>query len=223
MKRTVPFSASPTNAERKPAGHASPGRLFVPVIFRLLAILPSLLLWSLAAQAQGDPERGRAKAEPCAGCHGESGTSELEMTPSLAGQPETYLFNQLFLFREGLRRVEAMTQAVQGMSDDDLQDLAAHFAGQTLSAKVEPPEPAKQERGAALSQQYRCGSCHLPNYAGRVQMPRLAGQREDYLLHAMRQYRDNQRAGIDTSMAAVLYGVSDDDLAVLAHYLARHD
>jgi cytochrome c553 len=52
-------------------------------------------------------------------------------------------------------------------------------------------------------------------------MPRLAGQREDYLLHAMRQYRDNQRIGTDTQMSGILYGLSDDNLAALAHFMAQ--
>ncbi len=52
-------------------------------------------------------------------------------------------------------------------------------------------------------------------------MPRLAGQREDYMMHAMRQYQANERVGSDTIMTAVLYGLSPDDLAALAHFVAR--
>ena len=66
-----------------------------------------------------------------------------------------------------------------------------------------------------------CGVCHLPDYRGREQIPRLAGQREDYLLRTLREYRDNKRAGTDTSMNAVVYAVPDADLAALAHYLAH--
>jgi cytochrome c553 len=49
----------------------------------------------------------------------------------------------------------------------------------------------------------------------------LAGQREDFLLRTMQEYRDNIRIGTDTSMNAVVYGVPDADLAALAHYLAH--
>ncbi len=34
-------------------------------------------------------------------------------------------------------------------------------------------------------------------------------------------YRDNQRSGGDTIMAAALYGVSDADIKALAHFLSR--
>lgn len=191
--------------------------------YRHLALAALFFIWPPDADAQGDPERGRAKAEACQSCHGETGKSELEATPSLAAQPEMYLFNQLFLFREGLRQTETMTPFVQGLTDEDLQDLAAFFSRQKLAPVAAAGDPKLVARGAELSQKLYCGTCHLPGYVGRAQMPRLAGQREDYLLIALQQYQANQRAGIDTSMIAVLYGLSGDDLAALAHYLAHQN
>lgn len=185
------------------------------------ALAAVIMLCPVVAPAEGDPERGRAKAEPCIACHGETGNSSVELTPSLAAQPESYLFLQLFLFREGLRQVPAMTPFVQGRSDQDLEDLAAYFSRLPLNPPKEPTDPARQARGAALSQALRCGSCHLPGYTGQAQMPRLASQREDYLRHAMLQYQANERAGTDTSMTAVLYGLSPEDIDALAHYMAQ--
>jgi cytochrome c553 len=72
-----------------------------------------------------------------------------------------------------------------------------------------------------LAKDMRCGICHLPNYVGREQMPRLAGQREDYMLYTMRAMKANQAVGRDPIMSASLHGISDDDLQALAHYLAR--
>jgi cytochrome c553 len=190
-----------------------------PVGAAALAVM--IILYPAVASAEGDPARGRAKAEPCIACHGETGNSSVELTPSLAAQPESYLFLQLFLFREGLRQVPAMTPFVQDRSDQDLEDLAAYFARLPLDPPKESADAARQARGAALSQALRCGSCHLPGYTGQAQMPRLAGQREDYLRHAMLQYQANERAGADTSMTAVLYGLSPEDIDALAHYMAQ--
>jgi cytochrome c553 len=67
-----------------------------------------------------------------------------------------------------------------------------------------------------------CGTCHLPDYAGREQIPRLAQQREDYLLAVMRQFRSGVAPGRDTIMSAALTGMSEQDLADLAHYLATY-
>ena len=100
-------------------------------------------------------------------------------------------------------------------TDAEVQAINAQL--QALSAQ----NTALFERGRQLASDMRCGICHLPNYQGREQMPRLAGQREDYLLHSMRQFRSNQAVGRDTLMAAALYGVSDQDLQAMAHFLAR--
>ncbi|HWV51609.1 c-type cytochrome, partial [Pseudorhodoplanes sp.] len=81
-------------------------------------------------------------------------------------------------------------------------------------------DPALAERGAKISAQRRCESCHLPSLAGQQQMPRLAKQRIDYMIYAMKQYLTDQRTGADTAMTASIFGLRDDDLAALAHYAA---
>jgi cytochrome c553 len=53
-----------------------------------------------------------------------------------------------------------------------------------------------------------------------VRIPRLAKQRVDYLIQALKEFRDTTRAGGDTAMSANLAGASDADLVALAHYCA---
>ena len=66
-----------------------------------------------------------------------------------------------------------------------------------------------------------CGTCHLPDYRGREQMPRLAGQREDYLIKALRDYKSGVRAGGgQAAMAEVAHPLSEEEIEALAHYLA---
>jgi cytochrome c553 len=168
-----------------------------------------------------DPARGRTLAEPCIACHGSPDVPGVAGTPFLAGQPPTFLTLQMILFREDIRQVEVMNAITKGLSDGDIEDIAAFFASQPPTHEPSPRDDARFARGQALSQTMRCGTCHLSDYRGREQMPRLAGQREDYLQNAMQQFRDNLRAGTDTTMNGVLYGVADTDLAALAHYLAQ--
>jgi cytochrome c553 len=144
----------------------------------------------------------------CSACHGEDGNSRIPNIPSLAGQPEFYLTNQLFLFREGVRTVPGMSE------------LLTHFAALEPKASDEAIDPALVKRGAALIEPMRCVSCHLPSLAGQEQMPRLAKQRVDYLIHSLKEFRDNTRTGADTLMSNVVIGASNDDLAALAHYAA---
>ncbi len=165
---------------------------------------------------------GQDRVQLCAACHGDDGNSTNPQIPSIAGQPKLFLENQLILFREELRKSEQMAPVVKGMKDPEIIKLAEHFS--KLPAKVmesAPADPALVKQGTAKAKQLRCGVCHLADFSGQNQIPRLAGQRETYLDAEMRAYRDGKRAGGDTIMAAALYGVSDADVKALAHYLSR--
>jgi cytochrome c553 len=76
-------------------------------------------------------------------------------------------------------------------------------------------------RGQGLTRQHPCGVCHNPDFSGREQMPRLANQREDYLLKAMRGYKSGARIGYAGAMVTELQRLSDEDLADLAYYFAH--
>ena len=69
--------------------------------------------------------------------------------------------------------------------------------------------------------QNRCNFCHSQSFAGEQNVPRVAAQREDYLVKTLREYKNNSRRGYDASMADVLYSVNDEQIAALAHFLAR--
>ena len=157
----------------------------------------------------------------CGSCHGAQGNSVIQDFPSLAGQPKVFLENQLVLIREGMRDIPPMKGVLDNVPDAELSALAQHYAALPVSKPSTPRRPELFARGEALSKEMRCGICHLPNYVGREQMPRLAGQREDYLLHTMRSMKSNQVAGRDPIMTASLYGISDADLQAIAHFLAH--
>jgi cytochrome c553 len=175
-----------------------------------------LLAWASALQAQAP-----ASAVVCAACHGGGGLARLPGTPSIAGQPKTFIENQLVLMREGLREVPVMAAVVRGLSDDDIGALARHHAALPPPVASGKADPARQRNGAELSHKLLCGTCHLPGYVGQNQVPRLAAQDEAYLLQSMRQFRDNPGPGRDTIMASTLRSLSDAELADLAHYLAH--
>jgi cytochrome c553 len=159
---------------------------------------------------------------PCLACHGAQGQSEQSEVPSLGAQPAFYVMVQLYMFRERLRIVEVMNATTQGLTDDDLRSMAEVIA--TLPPPrpaADPGDPARLEQARALIQQHRCNFCHNPDFSGAQQVPRLAGQREDYLVKALREYKNNTRRGYDPAMAEVLYDISDEQLRDLAYFLAR--
>ncbi len=189
----------------------------------LLAVaLPAVAIPG-AAEAESIGRGSDRAAHYCANCHGADGRSQQEGIPSLAGQQAEFVTLQMILFREGIRQVPAMNQFAQGLTDRDIEDLAAYYA----SLRPGPPDDrgprdaALFERGRVLSARMNCGVCHLPDYRGRNQVPRLTGQREEFLARTMAEYRDGLRSGADPQMNGAVAGVADADLAALAHYLAQ--
>lgn len=163
-----------------------------------------------------------ALTETCAACHGENGHSEMPDIPSIGGQPQFYTLYQLFFFREGRRKSEEMNAILDGVSDADMQALAT-YVGEL------PPPPASDEpidndrfcTGARLAAEHICGSCHEPDYSGREQSPRLAGQKEAYLVKSMTQFKKGERIGIQAMMPEVLSHIDADGVAALAHFFSR--
>lgn len=158
----------------------------------------------------------------CLACHGDKGQSAIAEVPSLGGQPAFYLTIQLLMFREKLRVVEPMNAMTKGLSDDDLRNMADAISQlpPPLPA-AEPADPARLERARALIQQHRCNFCHNGDFSGEQNAPRLAGQREDYLVKALREYKSNARRAYDAAMADVIYPLTDADILDLAHFLAH--
>jgi cytochrome c553 len=197
------------------------------IIRRALAFGPALVAFCMIAAPFAQPAPAGSAEMPlaeriqqCAGCHGEDGNSRMEKIPSLAGQPDFFVQNQLVLMREGVRRIEAMAPFVKGLTDDEIVALARHFAALEPKPSGEAVDADLAKRGADLAVKLRCASCHLPTLAGQQQMPRLAKQRIDYTFEALKAFRDDKRSGADTLMSATVYGVSDADLMALSHYAA---
>jgi cytochrome c553 len=179
-------------------------------------ILFALAATSAVAQSVSD------RLAPCLACHGDKGQSETPDVPSLGAMPSFYVMVQLYMFRERMRAVEPMTTMLQGVSDDDLRKMADAIAALPApQPTAEPADLARIVRARTLIQQNRCNICHLPNFAGIENVPRLAGQREDYLLKSLRGYKDNSRRGYDAQMADVVSTIPDADFVDMAHFLAR--
>ena len=184
----------------------------------LICLLALFALAALPAAAASLDER----LAPCLACHGEKRQSTVPEVPSLGAQPAFYPSIQLYMFRERMRVVEPMNATLKGLSDDDLQKMAAMISKlPPPRPAAEPAEPARLERARALVQQHRCNFCHNEDFSGEKNVPRVAGQREDYLVKSLREYKNNARRGYDAAMADVMYPVTDADILDLAHFLAR--
>ena len=180
---------------------------------------------SLAAMAPAhaaDIAAGREKAEMCVGCHGEGGISQMENIPSLAGQLDQFIQWQLVYFRAGTRKNEQMQPIVEQLNNEDIRNLGAYFASLTPPKAKQDDNPDLSKKGAQAAVGRRCASCHTDSYAGTKAVARVAGQREEYLVKALRDYKKGVRSGGgQAAMADVAYPLSEEEIEALAHYLAH--
>ena len=182
--------------------------------------------------AEGNPAAGKARAEAagCFACHGvdgvatENGLAIDKNVPNLAAQPDLYLQFQLVFFRKGVRKNELMNAMAEQLSDDDLRNVSAYFASLPAPNAPPPPDTAPQdtELGGKVAEGIRCTNCHGDHFEGVDNIPRLAGQREDYLYKALRDFKSGARTAVGAAgMAEVVYPLGDLEMNALAHYLSR--
>jgi cytochrome c553 len=104
-----------------------------------LATTLLITLLGLPPVAYGaDPAAGRQKATPCRPCHGLDGLSRRPDAPNIAGQVEMYLRDQLRKYRSGERPHPVMSVVTRGLSDSDIEDLAAFYAGIRIHVETGP-------------------------------------------------------------------------------------
>jgi cytochrome c553 len=189
---------------------------FVLFLLLLMVSFPSV---SQAA----DIAAGKAKAiEVCAACHGENGISTTENVPSLAGQQDQFVQWQLVFFRAGTRKNDQMQPIVDKLSNEEIRNLGAYFASLTPPKGPKDNDPDLSAKGKQAAQGRRCASCHTETFAGTKAVARIAGQREEYLVKALHDYKSGKRSGGGmAAMADVAYPLSEEEIIALAHYLAH--
>lgn len=174
-----------------------------------------------AAPAVDYAERFRAECSPC---HGANGRSDMPGVPVLAGQPSLYVITQLFLFREARRNNDAMVALAKPMKDNDLRGFSDHIG--TLPpvpppSPATPPDAARMGKGQALAQQHKCVFCHGADLSGGQGVPRIGGQKEDYLLATLKGFKSGDRPGYTRAMTEALSQVPVTDLDDLAYFAAH--
>ena len=173
------------------------------------------------APTVADSTADETKTASCRSCHGADGNSPFEGIPSLAAQPSIYIRTQIILYKENRRSIPEMNAAVAHLSDADIADIAAYFEQQKPSDPPADTDRARMTRGRKLAEARNCHTCHQPNFAGKDQVARLAGQREDYLLKVMHDFKSGARVGTDQLMPGKMHGIEEKDLEDLAYFLAH--
>ena len=200
----------------------------------------SILVLGLAATAVhaadpelpgGDADAGQAISTTCAACHGADGNSLNPQWPSLAGQHPRYIVQQLSYFKAGTRNNVLMNAQAAGLSETDMQNLAAYYSTQTPVvrevADASSVDSARRlylggdkERGIPA-----CIACHGPQGAGNpgVPYPVIAGQHATYLASSLREYAadDDKRSNVETQnmMTTIALKLEPAEIDALSSYI----
>lgn len=192
------------------------------------------------AFAAGDATNGEKLSGPCAACHGADGNSAAPNFPKLAGLGEKYLLKQLQDIQSGARNIVEMTGQLDGKSEQQLADIAAYFASQTIQlsgsvdAEVQVNSGAKVDSLALGEKVFRagnadtkvppCSGCHSPAGLGNAPAayPRLSGQHAQYIEKQLKDFRAGNRTndGDAMTMRSVAAHLSDAEISALANYIA---
>jgi cytochrome c553 len=191
---------------------------FMKILMRMLAVIASLVLLHTAAKAQ-DIEAGKAKAQVCASCHGADGNAVLPIYPNLAGQNWRYIYIQLKDFKEGRRHNNTMSPLAGSLSREDMINIANYFASLPVKPNPFVADEGRVKLGKAKADETLCSMCHLGEFKGQNEIPRVAGQQYDYVMEQLRNFKSRTRNNDAGNMTSVAQTLSEDDMENLAHYI----
>ncbi len=166
-----------------------------------------------SASAVGDAAAGELLALRCSGCHGTRGVSSDAATPTLAGQDPQYLLKALGGYGKA-RHHASMQRQFGALGEKEVRDLAAYYAAQ-------PGRPAQSVQDPVVQLAETCDRCHGEAAAQvATPVPRLRGQDKDYLVMALRAYRDDRRESTTMHKMSMPFGEAAID-GIASYYAGQ--
>lgn len=211
-----------------------------------LSLALALTSTSSVLQAEGNAEAGKEKSATCAGCHGEIGNSMVATFPKLAQQHPVYLVKQLQAFKNGSRKDAMMSAMAMGLSDQDMEDIAAYYAEHRITDNALPvlnddedaadktaAKPTVEDLIKQGSDLYRngdlprevsaCIACHGPKGEGNkpAAFPLVKSQHADYLIKTLSDFKSDARSNNpDNIMHMIAKKMTDDEIKAVSYYIS---
>lgn len=192
-------------------------------------IMTALIAFLLLPVAQASNiEQGKQSAAVCAACHGAKGNSPTAIGPKLAGQHAAYLISQMNAFAAGEKRSDpSMNGLMQGLSQQDKENIASFYASQTVTVGAATPEDLKRGeslyRGGDFNKHIAaCIACHGPRGLGNGQagFPALGGQHPNYTVKQLLDFKQGKRkTDINDIMQDIAKRMDKKDMEAVANYI----
>nr|WP_245155567.1 c-type cytochrome [Paracoccus ravus] len=170
--------------------------------------LGGLILAESALAEVGNRAEGRKLAGQCRTCHGLDGDAQMPVAPTIGGESEAYIRNQLTAFRDGTREHEMMTIVARNLSDQHIADLAAWYSGHKITATLSAdPTQAPQE----------CVACHGAEGIRQMEdAPNLAGETNIYIDTQLKAFRNGTRK--NDIMSPIAAELTDAQIRAIADW-----
>ncbi len=155
----------------------------------------------------------------CSTCHGEDGIGEDAEIPMIWGQEFYYIYVQLRDYQAGRRANDIMSVIASELTKDQMKALAQHFSERdwpNIAYRAEDHDIATARKAAVAG---LCTQCHLSGYKGNSRVPRLAGQKPEYLKRTMLEFKNKVRLN-SPAKGSLLGAYEDSDIEALSRYLA---
>ena len=195
----------------------------------IIQILFVLTLFSLTGLVHaGDPDEGKIKTTSCVACHGEHGNSVAGGFPNLGGQGKAYLLKQLKDIQDGTRPIPTMTGMLDGMSEEDLADIAAFYSIQDRAKGAADPDLVQLGEsiyrfGIPRKNIAACTACHAPTGAGNdlAKFPSVAGQWPEYIIQQLKAFQSGVRHndGDGKMMRTTAMDMNEQEMNAVASYI----
>ncbi len=181
----------------------------------LLALAMLGLTGQAAAAADIEP-----LAMTCNACHGVRGVSAGETIPSIGGLPKTYLQTVMRQWKYDERSSITMGRLVKGLSDDEINALAAYYAKFPWVPVPQPAPAAKLAKGRAVVAA-DCADCHGPRGGDPdIDAPKINGQWAKYMELELEKYRDKDFTMPHRKMKKAVRARTPAEAAAAARYFA---
>jgi len=185
----------------------------------------ALAILCLSSELLGAPD---ATTEPCANCHGADGMGHgAPLIPVIAGMPAPHIEEAIYAYVDGARqcvRMPEMCETVSALSEEEVTQVAEHYASMPRPASEEEFDAALAAEGAELHAS-RCAICHVPpddeDVEHKLGIP-LHGQRKEYIRFAIEAYMQGDRISLLDAMAEEIRTLKPGDLGALVNYYASY-
>jgi cytochrome c553 len=193
----------------------------------MLSLMLAFAMNTSSVAQFGDAEAGKQKSATCVACHGADGNSPIDQFPKIAGQVPGYIAAQLASFKSGERENPIMAGMVGALSEQDMADLDAYYASQTISVgSISADQEESARAGEAI---YRggiaeysvpaCMSCHGPSGSGiPPNFPRVSGQHAAATEAQLLAFKSGQRKS--PIMNPIAFPLSEEQIKQLALYIS---